>query len=118
MTLPPPSPRLRSAINSRSASRTQTGQRIRFETHRGRIARQCQHTLHVRLHIVEIERLARTAPLFRPACARRDSGQRFDLLEIAVLAPALQLELLADFEQPDPRLLAPQILAPGLNPGA
>src|SRR5579863_10650754 len=95
-----PSHRLRAAINSRAASGAQTGERVRFETHGRHIARQCEHTLDIRLHIVEIERLARTAPLLRPSRTCRDSGQRFDFQEISI---ALQLELLADLEQPNPR---------------
>src|SRR5260370_41979358 len=110
-----PSHGLRAAINSRAASRTQTGERIRFETHGRQIARQPQRTLHIRLHIVEIERLPRTAPLLRPPRARRDSGKRFDLLELAPWPPAPQSQLRADFEHPNPPLPAPPILAARLN---
>ncbi len=55
------------------------------------------------------------APLLRPACAGGDGGQRLDLLQLIALPGLLQDKLLANLEQPHPRLLSPQIFAAGVN---
>src|ERR1700723_2492419 len=104
-----PADRRRAPIDSRSAPGAQTIEPVRFETHRRSIARQCQQALHIRLYIVKIQRFARTAPLLRPARASRNAGQRFNLRESAALLRSLQPEFLAHLEQPNPRLLTPQI---------
>src|ERR1700722_2915588 len=90
-----PANRRRATIDSRRAPGAQTIQGTGFETHRRSIARQRQQALHIRLHVVDIQRFARTAPLLRPARTRRNSSQRFNLRESAALLRSLEAEFLA-----------------------
>src|ERR1700722_11866193 len=115
MKLTQPSHGQCAAVNSRGASRTQAAQGFWLEPQVGSIAGETQRTERVTLHIVEIQSLARTAPLFRPTRARCDGGERFDLLELARAFTALHVEFLADLEQAHAGLLAPQILPAGLH---
>src|ERR1700722_3601706 len=115
MKLTEPSHGLGAAINSRGASRTQAVQGFRLESRVGGVAGETQRAERVALHIVEIQCLARVAPLFRPTRAGRDRGERFDLLEFARPSIAMDVKFFADLEQAHAGLLAPQILPAGLH---
>src|ERR1700722_2336913 len=88
----------RAPIDSSAASRTQARQGIGLEAHRGRIAGQCQGRHYIGFHVVEIQRLARAAPLLPPARSRGDSRQRFDLCEIGALRGTWDAKLFTDLE--------------------
>ena len=100
----------RAAKNPRRASGPQARQLAGLEVKCRCIAGQRQHAEQIRLHVIEVERLARTAPLLRPPRARGNAGECFDFLQFALRR---QHELLADLEQSYAWLLAAQILARG-----
>src|ERR1700690_1455779 len=91
-----PTDRGGAAKNSCCPARPQTWQRARLEAHRGSLGGERKNILHICFHVVEIERLARTPPLLRPACTGGHTAQRFHFAQVA----AAQLEFISDLKEP------------------